>query len=196
MKTSTFITASLCVALLAIGCGSKQKNETTTASGDSASSSKRERAPQVARTEPAKGAIREALLHLRRVHFALDKDSLMPASRDALTEAAQHLAANPGVHVYIDGHTDERGTTEYNLGLGDRRARTAANYLTKLGIAPERLHIVTFGKEQPMAAGKDDVSRAKNRRVEFRLMRGDVRLVLDEGQIYDDKGQDLASPAK
>lgn len=142
-------------------------------------------------TEVASGDVREALLVLSRVHFALDSHTLLPETRKALTQAADRLRAYPDVHVYIDGHSDERGTSEYNMALGDRRANTVKNFLVQMGVAGERLHVVSHGMEQPLASGHDVLSYAQNRRAEFRLMRGAVRLILEEGILFDDTGHPI-----
>jgi len=182
----------LFVALLIVGCGGKSKNTESPAKSGPAGSAL-PAAPKVAKTEVATGALREALLHLRRVHFAYDSDSLLPESRKALQLAVEGLVAHPEVQIYIDGHTDDRGTTEYNLALGERRAKAVEKYMTRLGVEADRLSVVTFGKERPMVAGTDPAAQAKNRRAEFRLMRGDIRLVVEEGVEYDDKGNAIDS---
>lgn len=188
MKPSLLITAPAIASLLLLGCGSKQKTKTvTTAPVDQQLGSR------TAKTERASGDLRDALLHLRRVHFAFDTETILPEGRTSLEEAARVLRSHPNVQVYIDGHTDERGTSEYNLALGEKRARAVSDYLTRLGIPDERLQIMTFGKEQLRDSGRGELANAKNRRAEFRLMRGDVRLILDEGVLYNDKGRRIAT---
>jgi peptidoglycan-associated lipoprotein len=176
-------------ALLVVGCGGKDKKVTeSSANTGGPAKSTLPAAPEVKKTEEATGALREALLHLRRVHFAYDSDNLLPESKKALQLAVEGLVAHPEVQIYIDGHTDDRGTAEYNIALGERRARSVEKYMTRLGVEGDRLSVVSFGKERPMAAGTDPAAQAKNRRAEFRLMRGDIRLVVTEGVEYDDKG--------
>lgn len=77
---------------------------------------------------------------------------------------AQWLVANPGTRVTIEGHCDERGTREYNLALGERRANSAKNYLATLGIDPSRITTLSYGKERPDAVGSDESAWAQNRR--------------------------------
>ncbi len=192
MKTSLLIATPAMASLLLVGCGSKPKPKTVAA----APVVEKEKAPTVRRTEAVKGDLREALLHLRRVHFAFDTDAILPEGRKALEDAATLLKLHPKVQIYIDGHTDERGTSEYNLALGEKRARACYSYLTRLGIPEQRLHIMTFGKEQPWDSGHGDVANAKNRRAEFRLIRGDARLVVDDGVLYDDKGGAMNTASK
>lgn len=188
MKLSLLITAPAIASLVLIGCGSKQKTKTVTTSPLD-----QQLGSRIAKTERASGELREALLQLRRVHFAFDTDAILLEGRTSLEEAARLLRSHPNVQVYIDGHTDERGTSEYNLALGERRARAVSSYLTRLGIPGERLQIMTFGKEQPRDNGQGELANAKNRRAEFRLMRGDVRLILEEGALYNDKGRRIAT---
>ncbi|MBX8844510.1 peptidoglycan-associated lipoprotein Pal [Sphingomonas melonis] len=99
-----------------------------------------------------------------RVFFALDSSSLDEASRQTLQRQAAWLRAHPDVSFTIEGHCDERGTREYNIALGDRRAKAAADYLIGQGISPARITMISFGKERPEALGSDEASWARNRR--------------------------------
>lgn len=143
------------------------------------------------KTEPAEGELRDVLITLRRVHFQLDSTELTEDSRAALSEAGPKLARHPDVHLYVDGHADERGTEEYNVALSERRARAVSDYLVRLGVAQDNLHIVSFGEGQPLVNQSDSVALAKNRRVDFRLMRGDIQLVVEESDLVGDQGQQL-----
>jgi peptidoglycan-associated lipoprotein len=134
------------------------------------------------------GEVREAMLSLRRVHFSLDGYDLGPDSRDALTNASNALRNHPDVAVYVQGNADERGTTEYNLGLGERRARAVTSYLTRLGVDPAQLSIVSFGEERPLDTRHGAEAWATNRRVDFVLLRGNAQLVLEEGVRLTDRG--------
>jgi peptidoglycan-associated lipoprotein len=147
--------------------------------------------PTAASTETATGDLREALLSLQRVHFALDSYSLTDDARTALSEAAEKLRSHEDVALYVQGHADERGTAEYNLGLGERRGRAVADHLTRLGIGADRLSVVSYGEELPLVAGSDQSALAANRRVDFRLMRGEVQIVLEESQAVNDRGQPI-----
>jgi peptidoglycan-associated lipoprotein len=98
------------------------------------------------------------------VHFELDKYNIDPESEGILRSQAQWLARYPGKAVTIEGHCDERGTREYNLALGERRANAAKNYLIGLGVDAGRISTVSYGKERPVALGSDEASWAKNRR--------------------------------
>jgi peptidoglycan-associated lipoprotein len=101
------------------------------------------------------------------VFFAFDRFDLSPMAKDSLTKNAGWLKQNPTARIMIEGHCDERGTNEYNLALGDRRANAAAAYLTSLGIAENRIETISYGEERPFAFGHDEATWAKNRRAHF-----------------------------
>jgi peptidoglycan-associated lipoprotein len=99
-----------------------------------------------------------------RVLFETDSYSLDAEDRSVLDAQAAWLQRNAGVRVTIEGHADERGTREYNLALGDRRANAAKNYLAARGISAGRMSVISWGKERPAALGSDEGSWAQNRR--------------------------------
>ncbi len=99
-----------------------------------------------------------------RVEFATDQYNLTPDAQQILTRQAQYMAYYQDITVTIEGHADERGTREYNLALGDRRANAAREYLVALGISPQRIRTVTFGKERPACPGSDNSAWKCNRR--------------------------------
>ena len=98
------------------------------------------------------------------INFALDKYDIDGRAREILDSQAAWLAKWPNVPVSLEGHCDERGTREYNLALGDRRANAAKNYLAARGINPARISTISYGKERPLALGSDEQSWAQNRR--------------------------------
>nr|WP_310497402.1 peptidoglycan-associated lipoprotein Pal [Sandarakinorhabdus sp.] len=98
------------------------------------------------------------------VLFAYDSYELDDAARAILIRQAQWLARYPGVRVTVEGHADERGTREYNLALGDRRATSAKNFLAAQGVATARLATISYGKERPAVDGSDEAAFAQNRR--------------------------------
>ena len=98
------------------------------------------------------------------IHFALDQYDIDPEARAILDSQAQWLVAHPEARITIEGHCDERGTREYNLGLGDRRANSAKNYLAARGVNAARITTISYGKERPIALGSDEASWAQNRR--------------------------------
>jgi peptidoglycan-associated lipoprotein len=101
------------------------------------------------------------------IFFAFDRSTLTPASQDNLMRKAAWLRANPNVTVTIEGHCDERGTNEYNLALGDRRADSAKAFLVDLGIAASRLTTISYGEERPVCFQQTEECWAKNRRDHF-----------------------------
>jgi len=108
---------------------------------------------------------------LQRIYFDFDQFTLTPESRDILAQNAEYMKANSGLKVRIEGFCDERGSDEYNLALGERRANATKNYLVSLGIDPNRLSIISFGEEMPLDPGHTESAWAKNRRVEFKDVR-------------------------
>ncbi|HEY8367881.1 MAG TPA: peptidoglycan-associated lipoprotein Pal [Thermodesulfobacteriota bacterium] len=104
---------------------------------------------------------------LRDVYFEFDSASLTDSAREALNFNANWMQRFPGTRVLIEGHTDQRGSTAYNLALGERRAIAARDYLVSLGIARERLQTISYGKERPVDPGQNEAAWAKNRRAHF-----------------------------
>ena len=108
-----------------------------------------------------------SLLAKRTVYFDFDKSDIKPEARQIIEAHAKYLAAHPNTHITLEGHCDERGTREYNLGLGERRARAVQQVMTLLGASSGQLKLVSYGEERPVAAGHDESAWALNRRVEF-----------------------------
>lgn len=98
------------------------------------------------------------------VNFGLDQYDIDGTARGILDSQVTWLQRYPNVRVTIEGHADERGTREYNLALGDRRANAAKNYLVARGVSPARITTISYGKERPLALGSDEESWAQNRR--------------------------------
>lgn len=98
------------------------------------------------------------------IHFDTDRYNIDTESQGVLQSQAQWLAKYPGKMVTLEGHCDERGTRDYNIALGERRANAAKNYLVSLGVDASRISVVSYGKERPIALGSDENSWAKNRR--------------------------------
>ena len=99
-----------------------------------------------------------------RVFFATNKSVLTTASRDTLRKQAAWLRKNADVNVTIEGHADERGTREYNLALGERRANAAKDYLMTYGISGKRMSVISYGKERPVNSGSTPLAWSQNRR--------------------------------
>jgi len=116
---------------------------------------------------PAPGSQADFLAQMQgddTIYFDFDKYDIDPEDQRALAKQAQWLVRYPGKRATIEGHCDERGTRDYNLALGERRANATKNYLVGLGVDPGRLSTVSYGKERPIALGSDEVAWAQNRR--------------------------------
>ena len=105
------------------------------------------------------------------IYFDYDRAELKSEARAILTKKAEWLRKNPGFSVRIEGHCDERGTNEYNLALGERRAEAAWKFMNALGISGRRLTTVSYGEEKPAAMGHNESAWSKNRRDEFKLVK-------------------------
>lgn len=127
----------------------------------------------VARDEAAASAAanaeaEQAVKLLGTVYFDFDSATLSQDARTVLSQnATVLLKKKPNLKVQVEGHCDERGSAEYNLALGERRAKSAVAYLVTLGVPESRLSVISYGKEKPADAGHDDAAWAKNRRAEF-----------------------------
>jgi len=118
----------------------------------------------VAKKEPGiEGEVFESKL-LKDIHFDFDKYNIRPGDAEILNENAALLKKYPKVKVQIEGHCDERGTVEYNLALGERRANTTKKYLVSLGVSADRISAISYGKERPLDPGHNEEAWAKNRR--------------------------------
>lgn len=117
-------------------------------------------------TGPAQGSQEDFLANVSsdRIFFDTDKYDIDAEDQATLRSQAQWLASNPSVRVTVEGHADERGTRDYNLALGERRANAAKNYLASLGVDAARITTISYGKERPAALGSDEEAWAQNRR--------------------------------
>ena len=114
---------------------------------------------------PAPGTQADLVVNVGdRIFFGYDRYDLTAEARTVLDSQAQWLQKYPNLNVTIEGHADERGTREYNLALGERRANSVKNYLVALGVSGSRLTTISYGKERPAVPGSDETSWAQNRR--------------------------------
>ena len=124
----------------------------------------------VAKKEPGiEGEVFESRL-LKDINFDFDKYDIRPKDAEILKENAALLSKYPKVKIQIEGHCDERGTNEYNLALGERRANAAKKYLVSVGIATDRISIISYGEEKPLDPGHNEEAWAKNRRDHFVIL--------------------------
>jgi len=110
----------------------------------------------------------EMQVELERIHFAFDKYDLDTEARQTLQNNALYLEQNPETSIILEGHCDERGSDEYNLALGEKRARAAAEYLENLGIDSDRIRTISYGEEKPLDPASNEEAWALNRRAEFK----------------------------
>lgn len=113
-------------------------------------------------------SVEEASEALDRIFFEFDQYTLTAEARKVLSDNAEYLKNNPEVKVLIEGHTDERGSDEYNLALGEKRAMAVKNYMTSLGVEPDRLSVISYGEELPLDPGHGEEAWSRNRRAEFK----------------------------
>ncbi len=168
---------AVAAAALAIACSPKPKPEPAPAPAPTPTPTVVTLEPTPAPTprptpRPAEDDITKMSLdavsgYLKPAFFDYDKADLRADARDVLTANANWLRKHPTVAFTIEGHCDERGTAQYNLALGDRRANAAKEYLVSLGIEAGRIKTVSYGKERPFATAHDEDAWAKNRRAHF-----------------------------
>lgn len=115
----------------------------------------------------AKAAAAKKQFETEDVRFAYDSSELSNDAKALLKAKAAYLSENAGISVMIEGHCDERGTTEYNLALGERRATSTKAFMVDLGIAAGRMNTVSYGEEKPLDSGKNEAAYAANRRAHF-----------------------------
>lgn len=129
-----------------------------------------EKAEKEKKEKKEEGLKQEAKQALKkRVHFAFDSSELSNQAQEVLKDKAKVLKKNPELSIVIAGHCDERGTDEYNMALGERRARAAYEYLILLGVDADRMNLVSYGEERPLVEGHNEEAWAKNRRDEFKI---------------------------
>jgi peptidoglycan-associated lipoprotein len=142
---------------------------TITATGPGGSASATATVSVTAPPPPPPPPAREPVFdqEVRDAYFDYDKADIRPDARTALSKTADFLKANPAIKVTIEGHCDERGSTEYNLGLGDRRANAVKQYIVSLGVPADRVGTVSFGKEKPFCMESNEACWQQNRRGHF-----------------------------
>jgi len=152
--------AILCAAIA--GCESSSKGPTNTSSNNSGFGS--EQNP----TNHGMSSGGDSSM-FRTIYFDFDKSELTADARQGLQANASYLKSNSGVQVTIEGNCDERGSNEYNLALGKRRAEAAYKYLVDLGVESSRMTTVSYGEEKPAVEGHNELAWAKNRRDDFKV---------------------------
>jgi len=153
-------------SLAAIGCAHQQQQTTTTEEKPVAAAPKPQPAPEAPAPTQAQDDVNK-LLSGTMLHFDFDRAELTDASRERLQALAEVLKKHTDLRIRIDGNCDEAGTEEYNLALGQKRADAARQYLSTLGVSPNRLETVTYGKEKPLDPGHNQAAWSQNRRDGF-----------------------------
>ena len=126
-----------------------------------------QRPPVPAPVQPPAPKEFAAIKDLKPIHFDFDRDNLRPGDAKILEENARWMKANENYLILIEGHADERGTNEYNLALGERRAKSTMNYLVTLGVQARRITTISYGEERPICTEKNEECWAKDRRAHF-----------------------------
>ncbi len=162
-KFLTFFAA----ALLLAACETPSEESGGTAAATTATTSTTT-APTTTISGPTPGSQEDLVVNVGdRVFFDYDKSDLSPEARATVEALAAWMNSYPATTIGIEGHCDERGTREYNLALGERRASAVLDYLVALGVAPNRLSTISYGKERPAVLGSNEESWAQNRRDVF-----------------------------
>lgn len=170
-KSKLIQAAAITFAVFLAGCESNQQTESSgeASTTGTASSVEDDTLTLDNETEAQQSVTSEfqALLDQTIVYFDFDKSEIRTEFRTVLNAHAMNLVANPGMTVVLEGHADERGTREYNLALGERRAQAVADYLMLKGAAASQIDTVSYGEERPVALGSTEADYAENRRVEI-----------------------------
>ncbi len=152
-----FTLATIAIALSLGACSKKKVKDDGDVAGDTSGMS----------ATDVSGSAGQRIPQLSSVFFQYDSFALTGASKTELRAAATWLKANSSQMVQIEGHCDERGTTEYNLALGERRAGSVKDFLVSQGVSSAQLSTISYGEERPAVSGSDEAAWAKNRRAEF-----------------------------
>ncbi len=151
-----------------VGCASDGGVTEDAAMVDESQTQEVAQSPEMDSVSNEDAAMSNPLLDQTTVYFAYDGVAILPEFKDVLNAHAEFLVANPQSTITFEGHCDERGTTEYNLALGERRANTVKSYLIVQGVNPTQLESVSFGEERPASFGSDEMTWSKNRRAEIK----------------------------
>ena len=157
-KRIGFMMALALVLAVSVGCAKKQPGTIGEAPGDG---------------DGLTPEMRQAysVIQDQKIYFDFDRFDIRSEYQNVLREKADVLKRYSQINVLIEGHCDERGTEEYNMALGERRARAAYEYLLKLGVSPNQLQMISYGKDRPAVMGGDESSWSQNRRDEFKVIR-------------------------
>jgi peptidoglycan-associated lipoprotein len=174
MNSASKLAVMAMLAVAVAGCAPKKPKELPPAPGGPAASSETQGGGDQTAGGVTPGSVEDfrAQAGSDTIHFGTDLYDIDASAAATLDAQAAWLAKYPSIRVTIEGHCDERGTREYNLALGDRRANAAKNYLAGKGVNPSRMSTISYGKERPAAMGSDESSWAQNRRAVTVLISG------------------------
>jgi peptidoglycan-associated lipoprotein len=173
---------SVLLLLFAVGCGKKELVKSTDTApgtveapppGETQAGMQEQIVSETLPSEETKMAMAGVAATMEKpsdfpdIHFDFDQSFIREDARPILRDVADYLKANPEASILIEGHCDERGTAEYNIALGERRAESTRSYLVSLGVRPGALSTVSFGEEKPLDPGHGEAAWAKNRRAHF-----------------------------
>ncbi len=166
MKTLRLVLVLAVVAAFAAGCSKNVKPTTPAPTTAPTPATVAPAQPATTNTAPAVSPLDDpnSPLAQRIVYFDFDKSDIKPEFLDTLTAHAKYLVANPSQKIRIEGYTDERGTVEYNIALGDRRAQAVRRFMLFQGVNADQITTVSYGEAHPADAGHDETAWAKNRR--------------------------------
>jgi len=161
------------LSLAIMGCESTSSISDGTASTDAAVIEESQTQPVADNgsvdvvTEERTETVMDPLLEQKVIYFGYDRAEILPEFKEVLNAHAKYLVANPQTSIVFEGHCDERGTVEYNLALGERRANSVKSYLVVQGVSPSQLDSVSFGEERPAVIGSEESIWSQNRRAEI-----------------------------
>lgn len=173
LRTNLKIASQLFLGLVlvgAIGCSSKKKVDGGDSAAPDMAADSGQSAPAIDSTPmnfDAGGSDSGKVNGLQSVNFAYDKSALTADAKQKIQGNVDWMKSNPNTNMQIEGHCDSRGSIEYNLSLGERRAQSVKSYMTSLGINGGRLSVISYGKEKPLTMGDSDAEQARNRRANF-----------------------------
>ena len=167
-KTAAFL--PLLTVALAVSCATTEKPAANNAA-------KSEAAAPATPSKDVPPAVASLVANFQRIYFDFDSSDINAETKEALTANAAILKANPDIRIEIQGHADDRGTSEYNLALGDRRAKAVRDYLVSLGTTAENVKTLSYGEERPIEPSVNEAAWSKNRRSEFRVLWGKDKAV-------------------
>lgn len=160
----TLLAIAALIAFMVVGCAKKPKVEaptqpTTTETKPSVTPSDQPTDKGTVESEPSS--------KFRAIYFDFDRYNLRDDAKADLRKNIDVMMQDQNIRITVEGHCDERGTVEYNLALGERRAKSARDYMVSMGVKADRISTISYGKERPAAFGQDEGAWAKNRRDEF-----------------------------